>query len=405
MNISRPADALKVLKSLVLLTLALTSPKLFAFSAELRGFIALDMIGIEKIDSEKVDGTMGLGALDLKIYATHEDFTAKIKLDLDDSNLTKAYNLYEEANVTYRASDDLKITAGKAKVPFHRMRYGVTESSYIDSGSLLGLDHSWRDVDQKILVTATYGSYKKNYFAHFTIYGNTEEFEKNRDGTLKYNFDSRFNSYELSKRPSNAFHFRDELGAATKFEYFFTRELEMSGSAIYYKSDWSEPSWGLDYGGRYRVGQHELWWESTYAVYRTHPFDRYSSFYQTELYFGLGGEYRFNPKWAALFNLETMMVNNWAWGPQAIDPRDNDGAGGTTNQKTESALYENDNYKAEIGAKYYFQKSAFMTLGFMYEKKISAKDKSETLANNDTVGFRNPNRDGRQVKLGLAFWF
>lgn len=385
--------------------LLFSSSALYAFSADIRGFIALDMIGIEKIDSEKVDATMALGALDLKIYATHDDFTARIKLDLDDSNIGKPYNIYEEANVTYRATDDFKITGGKAKVPFHRMRYGITESNYIDSGSLLGLDHSWRDQDQKILVTTSYGSYKKNYFAHLTLYGDTEEFEKNRDGTLKYNFDSRFSSYELSKRPSNAYHFRDEIGASAKFEYFFSRELEMSVAAIYYKSDWSEPSWGLDYGGRYKVGHHEIWWESVYAVYRTHPFDRYPSFYQTEMYVGVGGEYRFNQKWAGLLNFETMIVNNWAWGPQSIDPADNNGAGGTTSQKFESALYENDNYKAEIGAKYYFQKSAFMTLGFMYEKKISAKDHDKALANNDTVAFRNPNRDGRQVKLGLAFWF
>ncbi len=389
----------------LLLTVLLTSPSLWALDAEIKGFIALDLLGIEKIDSKKLDATSGLGALDLKVYATHQDFTAKIKLDLDDSNLGSGYNLYEEANVTYRASSDLKIIAGKGKVPFHRMRYGVTESSYIDSGSLLGSDHSWRDVDQKIVVTASYGSFKKKYFIHTTIYGNSEEFEKNIDGTIKANFNSRFNSYELSKRPSNSFHIRDELGLASKLEYFFTRQLEMSAAAIYYKSQWQKPSWAVDYGGRYRVGEHEIWWESEYALYRTHPFDRYASFYQTELYFGVGAEYRLNSKWALLTNWEAMIVNNWAWPDQPINPLDNNGTGGFTNQKTENALYENDNYKAELGLKYYFQKSAFVTLGFMYEKKISKKDHSKTAANNDTTAFRNPNRDGRQVKAGLAFWF
>ena len=73
----------------------------YALDTSVRGFIALDALNYEKVQKQKGAAVIGIGVLDLKIFAEQDDMSASIKLDLD-GKLDKENNIFEEAYATYK---------------------------------------------------------------------------------------------------------------------------------------------------------------------------------------------------------------------------------------------------------------------------------------------------------------
>jgi len=336
------------LKYLILLTAVIfLANQTYALTTEVKGFVGLDILKFYKTESSTPTLQTGIGTLDLKFYAYHDNISFKLKLDLDDSEMNEAYNLFEEANATYRITDSFKITAGKGLVPFNQKRYGIVESAYLDGGSPLGGINSWRDPDNKILIILTNGSYKQGYMNHFTFYGESKQIERNSDGSLKISVDK--NGYEsLNYKTTKDFQTKDQRGFANKLE-FFLGKLTVYGSGIYYYNDaYPMDSWALDAGGRYVTPELEIWLETLYGFYSTHSAAKYPAFKQYEKLIQLGMEKRLNQNFFIGTNIEGMLVKKHTWQSQMDDHRQ---------------------MKLEIGPKYLIRENAFVTFGIVGEKK------------------------------------
>ena len=89
-------------KLIYILLVVIVAPNLsLAFDTSVKGFIALDAFNYKKIQKSNGALDIGIGVLDLKIFAEQESMTAAIKLNID-GNLAVQNNLFEEAYATYR---------------------------------------------------------------------------------------------------------------------------------------------------------------------------------------------------------------------------------------------------------------------------------------------------------------
>jgi len=328
----------------------LLSNQTYALTTEIKGFVGLDILKLYKKESSEPTLQTGIGTLDLKFYAYHDNISFKLKLDLDDSEMGEAYNLFEEANATYRITDNFKITAGKGLVPFNQKRYGIIESPYMDGGSPIGGKNSWRDPDNKILIILTNGSFKNGYMNHFTFYGESKQIEKNSNGSpkiiTKIENDREYQS--LSYKTTKDFQTKDQRGVANKLE-FFLGKLTIYGSGIYYYNDvYPMDSWALDTGGRYVTPELEIWFETLYGFYSTHSLANYAAFKQYEKLIQIGMEKRLNQSFFIGTNLEGMLVKKHTWSSQMDEYRQ---------------------MKLEIGPKYLIRENAFVTFGVVGEKQ------------------------------------
>ena len=73
----------KLFCTLVTLSCLLPINNAFSLDASVRGFIALDAANFEKISGQKGSTVIGIGVLDLKIFAEQDDMSVAMKLDLD----------------------------------------------------------------------------------------------------------------------------------------------------------------------------------------------------------------------------------------------------------------------------------------------------------------------------------
>lgn len=345
--------------------------KTHAVSADVKGFIALDALKVVKRANKDTSFEAGLGALDLKIYATHENLTAKLKLDLDDSSIDEAYNIFEEANASYRFYDWLKFTAGKGQVPFHQKHWGVIEGAYVDGGSVLGSENSWRDQDNKIISLLQFGSKSRGFINSFTFYGDSQQIQKNREGQPEVDTSGSRPLFK-TKRAQN-FRTDDERGFANKLE-FFVDDLTVYAAFIHYYNDvYPDESYAWDIGGRYKTKTMEIWFEAMHGFFSTHQNAKYVSRRQYENFFQLGSEWYINKLINVLCNFEFIRVNDntWNW----IKERDN-------------------NYKIDAGTKFKLKPNAFITLGALAEKKHS------------WVGSDKKSKDQAfEMATKFSFWF
>jgi hypothetical protein len=60
-------------------------------------------------------------------------------------------------------------------------------------------------------------------------------------------------------------------------------------------------------------------------------------------------------------------------------------------------------YKLDLGFQYKLAKSAFLTLGAVYEKKLAELNGVKGLSS--IPGINNPNMEGYQLGAFIAFWF
>lgn len=372
----------------------------YSIETEVKGFIALDTLALEKQDGRSQTVETGIGVLDIKLYARQDDFQTKIKLDLD-GNLGDKNNLFEEATVAYRPIYDLRLMFGKGKVPFHQMQYGVLESSYTDGGSLLGTTHSFRDQDRKIIVTARYGSYKTGFFNHFTFYGNSAQPDRLREDDTKLFLKKSFD--EITYRNEKVFNTKFEKGFANKFEYHPFRGLKLAVAGLYFSRDIDpDADYAFDFSMKYDVAQTQFYFEVVYAYLSKHPNDKYTARRQNELFFQTGGEYRLTSTWALGVNIEAIFVNSQrhdlndypATVSGCTDNTDPDCYGFGQSFFNDGSRRETNNAKIELGSKHKLNRSLLFTVGTVFERRWDWVN-----------GIETSKRDAYQLGSALSFWF
>jgi hypothetical protein len=357
------------MKQIFILLSLLLSANVFALTSEFKGFIALNLLKVQKEEKKDTLLETGIGTVDLKFYAQHGDLSSKIKLDLDDKNLDEAYNLFEEAIVTYTINDFIAITAGKGLVPFHQKHYGILESSYIDGGSPLGANNSWRDQDNKLLTILKIGSYSQGLINRFTFYGENKQIIK--DSNNKPILDSQD---KLQYADSKSFKTSDEKGFSNKLEVFFNN-LALYISGIHYSNNVAPRSrYALDVGGRYKTKELEIWAEYMYGLWATHQGHQYAAYKKYEHFIQLGAEFYINDLINWIINSEVVLVDDIDWDTTTKD--------------------ETNNCKLETGIKFKIRKNSFFTVGILGERKDSWQNK-----------VKQPTRKLAKLGFNLALWF
>lgn len=353
-----------------------------AFEATIKGFIALDMLVLEKQEARKQELETGIGTLDIKVLATHEDFSAKLKLDLDDSRLNEAYNIFEEATVSYRFMPDHQLIMGKGKVPFHQMHWGVINSSYTDGGSIIGTQHSLRDLDNRLLLSWRSGGFNRGFFNYLTYWGESVRPQTNSDGSIKY---SKVGPDGLIQyKTSKTFSSKDQAGFANKFEWLVNRQLSVSMAGMYYYNDLNpKNNWSFDLASRYSTREVEVWAEYVRSFISTNSAVKYSTFKKNEHLLQFGAEFYLTELYNVLFNTEAAFVSDQRHFVSG-NSFDNDGK-----------KYEYDTAKIEAGVKIKFQKMAFVTIGAQAERQ----DQIITTDNIDKTVY------AYQFATKFSFWF
>ena len=226
------------------LVLALTTMccllPLSAYSLEtaLRGFIALDALNYEKVQGEKAGAVMGIGVLDLKVYAEQDDMTVAIKLDLD-GKLEKENNIFEEAYATYKGVPNMRFSLGKGVVRFQNLHWGAVENTYQDGGTVIGTENGYRKVSRKAFLAASYGGRSLGFINQFTIWGDSTEMSQGDDGKFEYTTTGPSTSKTITgykTREVTAFNTSKQLGLGNKLEVFATDAWKISFGQLYYKN-------------------------------------------------------------------------------------------------------------------------------------------------------------------------
>lgn len=385
-TVSGDCDVLKIL----VISAALLAPTttLLAFDATVKGFIALDMLVLKKEESRDSEVETGIGTIDLKVYATHDDFSAKIKLDLDDSSIGDAYNIFEEATVSYKFMPDHQLLMGKGKVPFHQMHWGVVSSSFIDGGAELTPDHSLYDLDNRLLLSWRYGGFTRGFFNYLTYFGTSQSVSKDSGGEPYVTRSTRngLTRYSLSYRNEKTFSSKDEVGVANQFEWFFNRQLSAQVAGMYYYNDINpKNSWAFDLATTYSSRELEVWAEYVTAFTSTHYAAKYATERKYEHLFQLGAEYYLTELYNVLANAEAAFVNNQH---HAAQP-------GDVGEFNDGKRVHTQTFKLEAGIKIKLQKSAYVTVGAQAERQdqqIKADDIDTT-------------KHAFMLKSGFSFWF
>jgi hypothetical protein len=373
-------------KFLSLFVLSLLSLNSLAIDTEIKGFVALNTLSYEKIEFKDATMKMGIGTIDLKFYFNHEDFGAKIKLDLD-GKLSDSNNLYEEAMVSWRGVRNLKLSLGKGKLRFHQVSYGVNESSYIDGGSLLGTYHSFRDQDRKIMGEIAYGGYRKGYRNTFAIYADSAQPQTTTRNDAGYEVDSdNFLEYENEKEIDT----RADYGLVNQFTIFPTRGLHFSLGALIRdrEADYNK-NYSFDFHGKFKSGNWELIWEYAYAYVSTHPNDLYSVEHQREQMAQYQTLYRLTEITKLQINLEAAFVRGQRFNSANIP--------GTTLGQTyrnNGVATANNNYKVDTGVLWKVAPRVNLKAGVLYERRYSWYD-------NKYNGFTY----AWSLGSGVNFWF
>ncbi len=352
------------------------------FKASAGGFIALDLMTLEKQEDKSTDVGTGIGVLDLKIYGRYDKFSSKIKLDLDDSRLSDKYNIFEEVTISFQPYKYLKITTGKGVVPFRQKHWGVIKGSYVDGGSII--DNSpyryWTDIDEQIFTSIRVGSWSYGIQNTFSMYSDSKVVDRNSDGSPKIDKDSG----EYKTISSKKYNTKDSQGFANKLEIFPTRGLSLFTAAAIYKDKLQYPSstYLVGLGGKFEYGPFEIWNEMSYGSSQTDSKTKYGFQHKHEVQAQLGGSYSITDTVDVLTNLEYGLVNIKNHLEDGHAPKDN-----------------NTIYKIEAGTKYNFNTKTFVTVGGIYEKLdryqgMTAKYDAKT-TDADAFGFTT----------SLSYWF
>jgi len=379
-----------------------------AFDTQVKGFIALDALNFKKIQRQSDALDIGIGVLDLKIFAEQDSMTAAIKLNVD-GNLSVQNNLFEEAYATYRGIKNWKFILGKGVVKFQNLHWGVIANTYQDGGSILESENSVRKLANKALLAIAYGNYNTGFTNTFTLWGDSQEVQFDELGNPKYTASGTgslaspkiITGYNTKSTP--AFTTQKQLGLANKFEFFKSDIWTFTTGQMYYKNKLQDKaSYALDFGAILDSTTWEAWVDLIYGFTSKAPYEAYTTFRKNEYFLQMGAQYHIDETWSVLTNMECLHVKDQAHTYSDFT------VGGVT-YRTDSYLNKNGqtvvstSYKIEIGAQYKLSKSSFITSGVLYEKKIAAKNGVDNL--NSISGVYNPNAQAYQALSSISFWF
>lgn len=379
----------------------------YSFDTSVRGFIALDALNFEKISGDKAASVIGIGVLDLKIFAEQDDMAAAIKLDLD-GKLDKENNIFEEAYATYKGVPNMRFLLGKGVVRFQNLHWGAIENSYQDGGSVISSDNNYRKVSRKAFVAVSYGGRSLGFINQFTLWGDSTELYTNQDGKLSYtssgsNTVKTITAYRTEE--VTAFNTSKQVGLGNKLEYFASEAWKFTFGQLYNKNriQGKKPNYAFDIGANYESSAMEIWVDALYGFSSKLPYEAYTTFAKTEYFLQVGMEYYLNEKWSLVENAEALYVKDLQHTYRTFVE---DGVTyNPTGQQAEKsgATYKIFTYKLESAVKYKLTKSAQITVGGLYEKKQTSRNGVKNLAFVRDV--RNANRDAYKLAAAISFWF
>ena len=395
------------------LVLALTTMccllPLSAYSLEtaLRGFIALDALNYEKVQGEKAGAVMGIGVLDLKVYAEQDDMTVAIKLDLD-GKLEKENNIFEEAYATYKGVPNMRFSLGKGVVRFQNLHWGAVENTYQDGGTVIGTENGYRKVSRKAFLAASYGGRSLGFINQFTIWGDSTEMSQGDDGKFEYTTTGPSTSKTITgykTREVTAFNTSKQLGLGNKLEVFATDAWKISFGQLYYKNRLGrgKANYAFDIGANYESSDFEIWIDTLYGFSSKLPFESYTTKAKTEYFTQVGMEYFLDQKWSLVENVEALYVKDlqhtystFTEGTDTYNPTKYQIAkSGSTNK-----IFV---YKLESAVKYKLTKSSQITIGGLYEKKFTRVNGVKGLP--IVTDVRNANKEAFKAAAAISFWF
>lgn len=393
------------MRKLIFALLMMTSVPNLAFSLEtsLKGFIALDALNYEKIQNKEGAAVIGIGVLDLKVFAEQDNMTAAIKLNID-GNLSIQNSLFEEAYASYRGLKNWKLTLGKGVVKFQNLHWGGIENTYLDGGSLLGTENSWRKVSNKAFASAGYGGHSLGFLDIFTVWGESTEVLMDDSGKKPLYVISSGNvitSYKTQNVP--AFNTSKQIGLAHKFEYYPMDDWTLTAGQIFYQNRLApKKSYAFDFGLNKEGNKSNYWIDMLYGFSSKAPYDLYTTYAKKEYFIQLGTQYYLNEILSLVENVEFLYTSDQA---HTYNDFVSDGVTYKTDPKFDknNQIVKSINYKFESAVQYKLSKSSFVTIGALYEKKYTSRNGLKGL----TVikGVENPNAEAFKLASSLSFWF
>ena len=378
-----------------------------SFDTSVRGFIALDALNYEKVQGQKAGAVMGIGVLDLKIFAEQDDMSAAMKLDLD-AKLEKENNIFEEAYATYKGIPNMRISLGKGVVRFQNLHWGAVENSYQDGGTVIGTENGYRKISRKAFLAASYGGRSQGFINQFTIWGDSTEMSQDSSGKLVYVTNSagankQITAYKMEE--VTAFNTSKQIGLGNKAEIFATDAWKFTFGQLYYKNrlGGGKANYAFDVGANYESSAMEIWVDTLYGFSSKLPYDSFTTKAKTEYFAQVGMEYFLDQKWSLVENVEALYVKDLQH-TYATFSEDGVTYLPTSQQLEKSgATYKIFVYKLESAVKYKLTKSAQITVGGLYEKKTSQRNGVKDLVFIRDV--RNANKEAFKLASSVSFWF
>ena len=390
----------------VFLIIILVPNLAFSFETSLKGFIALDALNYEKIQRKEGAAIIGIGVLDLKVFAEQDDMTAAIKLNID-GNLSIQNSIFEEAYASYRGIKNVKLTLGKGVVKFQNLHWGAIENTYLDGGSLLGTENNWRKVSNKALLSGAFGHRSLGFLDYITLWGDSVEVAMDDTGkkpqyiAIGSEVSKTITSYKTQNVP--AFSTSKQIGMAHKFEFYLMDDWTLSTGQIFYQNRLApKKSYAFDLGLNKEGSESIYWVDMLYGFSSKAPYDLYTSFAKFEYFLQLGTQYYLNEMWSLVENTEFLYTSDQA---HTYNNFTVDGVTYATDSKIDKngQMVKSINYKFESAVQYKLSKSSFITMGALYEKKSSSRNGVKNLTT--IKGLENANAEAFKLASSVSFWF
>lgn len=376
------------MKNFFFVLLLAISPTSFAFDTSVKGFIALDGLNLQKIQNKPAEAVIGIGVLDLKIFAEQDDVTAAIKLDLD-GKLSEDLNIFEEAYASYRGIPNWKFSLGKGIVKFQNLHWGAAMNTYLDGGTILKTENNWRKVSRKAYISAAYGHYNKGFLDTLSVFGDSSEIEYDEAGNPKTTTYKNNTSYSYKNVP--AFTTEKQLGLGNKLELYRINNWTFTMGQIYFKNKVQDKaSWAVDFGTINETSEWEFWSDLLYGFSTKAPYEMYSTYRKYEYFLQIGAEKFLSEKWSIVGNTEYLYIKDQRH--RVIDAQNQNGY-----------VINSTNYKIESVFKYKLSKTSFLTMGGLYERKIA--DQNGVKGLKSIAGVYNANLEAYKLATSFSFWF
>lgn len=379
--------------SIVTVTIFLASQNSYAFDFEVKGFVAMDLLAISKQESKDVAAEIGYGTADVKFYFNHEEFSSKVKLDIDGG--TSPYDLMEEVLISYRASDNIKYNFGKGKIRFHEMHYGITDITYTDGGYLLNTYHSFRDQDRKYLANLELGRRSNGLVQNFTLFGSNQEARRDfNDESLPV-----ITNDKLVYTQEKTFNTTTQRGLAYQIQILPDFETKYLASALYYWRDIDpDADWAFNVAYNKNTPTFEFWFEYIFAYTSKHPNDNYTQKKQYDMLWQLGYLYKLTDKWGIGFNFESAYVRQLHH--DSSDYSVADDIGQTKYNDGQTARYQS--FKLDMGGQCKVSKKVQFNTGVVIEKQFARASPFNT---NKDPSVKLSNLTAYGLNAGFSFFY